>query len=123
MEFFSCHRDTGVITLRKKIVKSQGIDKCTIEVRASDTKGLKDYITVELGIINKDQPMFSSNYMQSIPEDAPQGQSIVKISAHGRNNRQVYYQIVEGDEYETFHVGYTNGMCNPCIVLFAKILF
>ena len=110
MSYFNCESDTGVITLKKKFIKSQAKPKYMLTVRASDTGALQDIATIEMHLINKDQPMFAGNYIETIPEDTPQGQSIVKITARGRNDRQVYYHIVEGDTYEVFHIGFTNGM-------------
>ena len=53
--------------------------------------------------------MFDNNYFGEVTEDAQIGDTVVKVTASGPDNRQVYYQIVNGDEYQQFHVGFTSG--------------
>ncbi|XP_066917747.1 protocadherin Fat 1-like [Clytia hemisphaerica] len=110
-EFFSIHPQTGQVTLKKKFIKSKASKQYSIVVKASDhgTPSLSSEATVEMFIINKDQPKFKSNYYGNVAEDAQIGDKVVTVYATGPKNRQVYYQIVAGDEYEQFHVGFASG--------------
>ena len=109
------HPDTGIISLQKKFIKSKASEQYQLTVRASDrgTPSLSSTAFVEMFIINKDQPMFAaSNYFGEVLEDAQIDDVVATVKAKGAKNRQVYYQIVEGDEYEQFHVGFTTGNCH-----------
>ena len=110
-EFFNIHPQTGQITLKKKFIKSKASKQYSIVVKASDhgKPSLSSEATVEMFIINKDQPKFKSNYYGNIAEDAQIGDKVVTVYATGPKNRQVYYQIVDGDDYEQFHVGFASG--------------
>ena len=112
--FFAMHPDTGMISLRKKFIKSKASQQYQLVVKASDrgTPSLSSTTVVEMFIINKDQPMFGNNYIGEVPEDAQIGDSVTTVNAKGAKNRKVYYQIVEGDEFEQFHVGFTTGIVN-----------
>lgn len=100
-----------MISLRKKFIKSKASQQYQLVVQASDrgTPSLSSTAVVEMFIINKDQPMFANNYIGKVPEDAQIGHSVTTVNAKGAKNRKVYYQIVEGDQFEQFHVGFTTG--------------
>lgn len=53
--------------------------------------------------------MFTKTYEVAVREDAPLGNNLVKMEAKGRDNRQVYYEIMNGDPYHMFTVGFTSG--------------
>ena len=112
-DYFTCDSTSGVITLKKSFVKSQSKPKYILKVKASDNGKniLSSEAMIEIPVINKDQPMFTKNYNVIVSEDAPVGQNLIQIKAHGCENRQVYYEISNGDEFERFDVGFTSGMC------------
>ena len=111
-DYFAIDPITGVISLKKEFIRSQTESKYVFKVQAKDSgvKSLSSESTVVIPVINKDQPMFSNNYYGTVSEDAQPGHVILKVAAKGRDDRQVYYQISDGDEYELFDVGFTTGM-------------
>ena len=111
-DYFAIDPVTGVISLKKEFIRSQTESKYIFKVQAKDSglKNLSSESTVVIPVINKDQPMFSNNYYGTVSEDAQPGRVIMKVAAKGRDNRQVYYEISGGDEYELFNVGFTTGM-------------
>lgn len=114
-DYFVIDPVTGVISLKKEFIRSQTESKYIFRVQAKDSgeKSLSSESTVVIPVINKDQPMFSNNYYGTVSEDAQPGHVILKVAAKGRDDRQVYYQISDGDEYELFDVGFTTGMFDP----------
>lgn len=109
-EYFECNAETGAIFLKKKFLKSHN-PKYYLTIRASDNGSLvlTSVCTVELQIINEDQPMFTNNYNALVSEDAQPAEHVIQIEAKGHNQQQVYYQIVGGDEYKVFNLGFTSG--------------
>lgn len=114
-DYFAIDPVTGVISLKKEFIRSQTESKYIFRVQAKDSgeKSLSSESTVVIPVINKDQPMFSNNYYGTVSEDAQPGHVILKVAAKGRDDRQVYYQISDGDEHELFDVGFTTGMFVP----------
>lgn len=100
-----------MISLKKRFIKSQASQKYKLKLRVSDhgEDVLSSDSEVDFIIINKDQPMFDNNYFGEVTEDAQIGNPVAKVMASGPENRQVYYQIVRGDDYQQFHVGFTSG--------------
>ena len=108
---FAINSQTGVITLSEKFIRGIAPQKVVFKIAATDHgyPSLSGYTSVELPIINKDQPVFSKNYNATIPENAELGATVLKVQAKSRYNREVYYSIIEGDDYESFDIGFVTG--------------
>ncbi|XP_065667525.1 protocadherin Fat 1 [Hydra vulgaris] len=110
-EYFTCDSITGEISLLKGFIKSLTKPAYSLYIQASDngTNILTSKVLVEIPVLNEDQPKFMKIYEASINEDITQGSTIFTIVALAPQNRQVFYQIYAGDEFEVFEIGLTTG--------------
>ena len=123
--YFSCDSITGEIVLANKFIKSLTKPIYTLIIEASDngTNVLTSKTFLEIPVLNEDQPKFTKNYEATIDEDIGKGSSLFTVVAYGPQNRQVFYQLYDGDEFEVFEIGLTTGIYVIWNMCYLKFLF